>query len=139
VARRASTSSSWSSSRGRRSPIVWREGYSAWDSALERDRLFSLSLSSGEVGDPTLYVVGVSMASLPRDGDYTAIRPHWPNTKFFSVSEAAGTGAFAVKRQYRMFGRSEVVFWHELTLGAVDGVPVNPDRGTSEVLDPRRP
>ena len=66
---------------------------------------------AGFVGDPTLYVTGVSNTSLDRYGDYTAIRPHWPNTKLFSVSDyylvapASGDG-FTVHHQYRLFGRS---------------------------------
>ncbi|HUE85428.1 MAG TPA: hypothetical protein VMO26_05060 [Vicinamibacterales bacterium] len=67
---------------------------------------------AGFVGDATLYVTGVSTTSLDRYGDYTAIRPHWPNSKLFSVSdyflEAAGTG-FRVRHQYRLFGRSSDV------------------------------
>lgn len=64
---------------------------------------------AGFVGDPTLYVSGVSTASIDIYGDYTAIRPHWPNTKLFSVSdyflEAKATG-YTVRHQYRLFGRS---------------------------------
>jgi hypothetical protein len=64
---------------------------------------------AGFVGDATLYVTGVSTTSLVRYGDYTAIRPHWPNSKLFSVSdyylEAAGMG-FRVRHQYRLFGRN---------------------------------
>lgn len=65
---------------------------------------------AGFIGDSTLYAIGVSNASLNRYGDYTAIRPHWPNTKLFSVSDyflqQSPFSGFQIKHQYRLFGRS---------------------------------
>jgi hypothetical protein len=64
---------------------------------------------AGFIGDSTLYAIGVSGASLNIYGDYTAIRPHWPNTKLFSVSDyflEPGLGGANVNHQYRLFGRS---------------------------------
>jgi len=64
---------------------------------------------AGFIGDSTLYVIGASSASLNIYGDYTAIRPHWPNTKLFSVSDyflEPGLGGVKVNHQYRLFGRS---------------------------------
>jgi hypothetical protein len=65
---------------------------------------------AGFIGDSTLYAIGVSNASLDRYGDYTAIRPHWPNTKLFSVSDyflqQSPLSGFQRKHQYRLFGRS---------------------------------
>jgi hypothetical protein len=65
---------------------------------------------AGFLGDSVLYVSGVSSASLDIYGDYAAIRPHWPNTKLFSVSDyflkAKASGGFTVHHQYRLFGRS---------------------------------
>jgi hypothetical protein len=58
----------------------------------------------------TLYAIGVSNASLDRYGDYTAIRPHWPNTKLFSVSDyflqESPFSGLQIRHQYRLFGRS---------------------------------
>ena len=65
---------------------------------------------AGFIGDSTLWAIGVSNASLDRYGDYTAIRPHWPNTKLFSVSDyflqQSPFSGFQIKHQYRLFGRS---------------------------------
>jgi hypothetical protein len=65
---------------------------------------------AGFIGDSTLFAIGVSNASLNRYGDYTAIRPHWPNTKLFSVSDyflqQTPVSGFQIKHQYRLFGRS---------------------------------
>ncbi len=65
---------------------------------------------AGFVGDSALYAIGVSTASLSIYGDYTAIRPHWPNSKLLSVSdyflERSVLGGFRVHHQYRLFGRS---------------------------------
>jgi hypothetical protein len=65
---------------------------------------------AGFVGDPSLFAIGVSNWSLPAYGDYTAIRPHSPNTKLFSVSDyfikRAVLPNIQVHHQYRLFGRS---------------------------------
>lgn len=65
---------------------------------------------AGFFGDPVLYVTGVSNTSIDIYGDYTAIRPHWPNTRLFSVSdyflEATASSGYTVRHQYRLFGRS---------------------------------
>jgi hypothetical protein len=55
-----------------------------------------------------LYAMGVSNVSLDRYGDYTAIRPHWPNSKLFSVSDyfLEQSPFFLIRHQYRLFGRS---------------------------------
>ncbi len=65
--------------------------------------------TAGFLGDPVFYVTGISTASLDRYGDYTAIRPHWPNTKLFSVSDyflEQTTVGTTVHHQYRLFGRA---------------------------------
>ncbi len=67
---------------------------------------------TGFVGDAKLIRAGVSTASIDRWGDYTAIRPHWPNDKLFSVSDyfllapSASMGQMTGVHQYRLFGRT---------------------------------
>jgi hypothetical protein len=65
---------------------------------------------AGFAFDSTLYVTGVSTESIARYGDYTAIRPHRPNTKLFLVTDyflvGSAAGGFTVNHQYRLFGRS---------------------------------
>lgn len=63
----------------------------------------------GFVGDSTLYATGVSTASEDRWGDFTAIRPHWPNDALFSVSDyflLAPKPPTTGMHQYRLFGRT---------------------------------
>lgn len=63
---------------------------------------------TGFVGDSTLYKIGVSTASIDRWGDYTAIRPHWPNDKLFSVADYYLVAPNQTKigiHQHRLFGR----------------------------------
>ncbi|NIA13788.1 MAG: hypothetical protein GWP08_06870 [Nitrospiraceae bacterium] len=64
---------------------------------------------AGFVGDSTLYSIGLSTASEDRWGDYTAIRPHWPNDALFSVSDyflLTPKPPITGVHQYRLFGRT---------------------------------
>lgn len=62
--------------------------------------------AAGFLGDSTFYVVNSSQVSTGRWGDYTAIRRHAPDGRWFSVSNYYLNAQGAEVAQYVMFGRA---------------------------------